>query len=93
MLLNRWMILVFTTVTAISLAGCSKSPTGSRDPWADYLTAQEVWKNERAMLEDFERLHPTSPTKEEQAVLEMLKTRFDKASKHVKVCRQNLPDE
>ncbi len=45
------------------------------------------------MLEDFERLHPTNPSAEEKAVLEMLKARFDKAAAHVKACRQQLPEE
>lgn len=79
--------------TVLSVAGCSRDPVGGRDPWADYLVAQEVWKNEREMLEDFERLHSSNLTADDQAVLEMLKARFEKASAHVKSCRQKLPEE
>ncbi len=88
----RWTVWALVCTSAICLAGCSKSAS-SGDPWTDYLTAQEIWKNERAMLEDYERLHQNSPTASDKEVLDMLKARFDKAAAHVKACREKLPEK
>ncbi|HET6425894.1 MAG TPA: hypothetical protein VFG20_19545 [Planctomycetaceae bacterium] len=75
-----------------SVAGCFGGGTKT-DPWADYLTAQEVWKNERAMLEDFERAMGPNPSAEDKALYATLKERFEKASAHVKAVRARLPKE
>lgn len=90
---HRWPILILAGTVALGVAGCSRSSNTGRDPWGDYLVAQEIWKNERAMLDDFERLHPGNPSTADREVLDMLRERFDKASAHVKACRQKLPEE
>lgn len=74
-------------------AGCFGGGTPKLDPWQEYLIAQEIWKNERVMLDDFERSMGPNPTEKDQALHETLKQRFEKASAHVKAVRAKLPKE
>ena len=76
-----------------SMVGCFGGSTPKLDPWQEYLIAQEIWKNERVMLDDFERSMGPNPTEKDQALHETLKQRFEKASAHVKAVRAKLPKE
>ena len=74
-------------------AGCFGGGTPKLDPWQEYLIAQEIWKNERVMLDDFERSMGPNPTEKDQALHATLKERFEKASAHVKAVRAKLPKD
>jgi hypothetical protein len=73
-------------------AGCGRS-SAKLDPWEEYLVAQEVWKNERDMLEAYENAHQINPTADQQAVIKDLRARFEKATAHVKAVRERLPEK
>lgn len=77
----------------LSAVGCFGSSASRLDPWEDYYIAQEIWKNERAMLDDFERSMGPNPSEKDLALHATLKERFDKAAAHVKAVRARLPKE